>query len=657
MKKVAIVGVEGSGKTVMLAGLGDLYSHMDDGGYFLSPQNFGTHRYVTGIIKGMREGRWPAATSVETLKSLDWSLKRQEGRSRPEQVCEISFLDFAGEVYRAAFGISDAPSDDVAEQVESLKEYLAGADFVIVLINLRDIIDNVQDDRTEESMWITNKILETALEERDGADAPRAAIVLSQADNYAAILERCGGASGTLAEYLPHVYNEYSWLDIFSAQAVDKTEMDDDGNLVPACDFTTDGLKPIMDWVLKNVVEGEDEDDVDEEDEDEEEYEEEEEDDVGGEEEEDEDEKKTIDWVPRDAEKCKSWDFIRAAAAEIDGCTAFPHVLLGEGNLIDWSLSTESSALLLEVLPFSRDYDVVDDDVEPASEEVSMAFVSKLLRGKAFLAEQASGVPVSLGVFASPATIKAIRSRISEPRYRDKFKDAHLEYLTCANFTIQVKRILDDSQADAWSEHQSSGASLYELAENYYHGQNGVKEDRAKAFELYQKAAEQGHVEAQYSLGYMYAYGECVEKDELKALFWYRKAAAQGHEKAGRMAKGLEGRIGSCMGNGTARLDWRETAEDLKRKTIRLSRDFVISNSGGQGAENKSCVILKDCGSNKIAVIAKLREIFGWGLAKAKNVVDAAPIAIVSNVSKSEADRIGCQMQISGATIVVSHEG
>ena len=89
---------------------------------------------------------------------------------------------------------------------------------------------------------------------------PHAAIVLSQADNYAAILEKYGGAPGTLEEYLPHVYNEYSWLDIFSAQAVDKTEMDADGNIVPARDFTSDGLKPIMDWVLENVIDGEDAD-------------------------------------------------------------------------------------------------------------------------------------------------------------------------------------------------------------------------------------------------------------------------------------------------------------------------------------------------------------------------------------------------------------
>lgn len=35
MKKVVIVGVEGSGKTVMLAGLGELYSRLDEQGYFL----------------------------------------------------------------------------------------------------------------------------------------------------------------------------------------------------------------------------------------------------------------------------------------------------------------------------------------------------------------------------------------------------------------------------------------------------------------------------------------------------------------------------------------------------------------------------------------------------------------------------------------------
>ena len=50
MKKVAIVGVEGSGKTVMLAGLGDLYTNPDEEGLYLSPKNYETATYVSEKI-------------------------------------------------------------------------------------------------------------------------------------------------------------------------------------------------------------------------------------------------------------------------------------------------------------------------------------------------------------------------------------------------------------------------------------------------------------------------------------------------------------------------------------------------------------------------------------------------------------------------------
>ena len=109
MKKVAIVGVEGSGKTVMLAGLGDLYTYPDHEGYFLAPKNFGTAEYVAEKIERMRKGEWPVATAGDEMQGLDWTLKRREPgvRKPPEKVCEVSFLDFAGEVYRAAFGIGE----------------------------------------------------------------------------------------------------------------------------------------------------------------------------------------------------------------------------------------------------------------------------------------------------------------------------------------------------------------------------------------------------------------------------------------------------------------------------------------------------------------------------------------------------------------------
>ena len=252
MKKVAIVGVEGSGKTVMLAGLGDLYTYPDEDGYFLAPKNFGTAAYVAEKIERMRKGEWPPATAGDEIQGLDWTLKRREpGVRKPaEKICEVSFLDFAGEVYRAAYGISSGSDMSLKEQAEELKKYVCGADELIVLINLRDVITNgLRDKRVQEAMWITKSILDTALGDDAGEKAPRAAIVLSQADSYAETIKSCGGALGVLEKYLPHVANDYGWLDVFASNAVDKTELDDDGNVVPAPDFTTQGLLPIMKWV------------------------------------------------------------------------------------------------------------------------------------------------------------------------------------------------------------------------------------------------------------------------------------------------------------------------------------------------------------------------------------------------------------------------
>ena len=259
MKKVAIVGVEGSGKTVMLAGLGELYSKTDEQGYFLSPKNFTTASYVADKISRMRQGEWPAATAEDVLQGLDWTLRRKErADARPIDVCEISCLDFAGEVYRAAFGIKAETVDaDVADEVEELKAYIRQAQDLIVLVNLKDVIDRgLGDPRVRESVWITKALLEYALSTAGGRKEPRAMIVLSQADSYAATIAECGGAKGVLEKYLRDVANNYGWLDIVAASAVDKTRLDDDGHIVPAPDFQPTELRMVMDWVVFGLTVG-----------------------------------------------------------------------------------------------------------------------------------------------------------------------------------------------------------------------------------------------------------------------------------------------------------------------------------------------------------------------------------------------------------------
>jgi TPR repeat protein len=48
----------------------------------------------------------------------------------------------------------------------------------------------------------------------------------------------------------------------------------------------------------------------------------------------------------------------------------------------------------------------------------------------------------------------------------------------------------------------------------------------------YHKAAEQGHADAQFNLGWCFMYGQGVAKDPVEAVMWYCKAAEQGHSDA-----------------------------------------------------------------------------------------------------------------------------
>lgn len=54
------------------------------------------------------------------------------------------------------------------------------------------------------------------------------------------------------------------------------------------------------------------------------------------------------------------------------------------------------------------------------------------------------------------------------------------------------------------------------------------RNDLSTAARLYRVAAEQGHSQAQISLGLMYSFGRGVRRDPVEAVKWYRLAAAQG---------------------------------------------------------------------------------------------------------------------------------
>ena len=68
----------------------------------------------------------------------------------------------------------------------------------------------------------------------------------------------------------------------------------------------------------------------------------------------------------------------------------------------------------------------------------------------------------------------------------------------------------------------------FKKGSNYYVGKNGVSQNDTEAAKWYRKAAEKGHIKAQYYLAQFYSSGKGVTKDSTEALKWYRKAAEQG---------------------------------------------------------------------------------------------------------------------------------
>jgi len=65
----------------------------------------------------------------------------------------------------------------------------------------------------------------------------------------------------------------------------------------------------------------------------------------------------------------------------------------------------------------------------------------------------------------------------------------------------------------------------------YQYGK-GCSEDFGKAVKYYKLAADQGHPDAEYFMGYMFEYGRGVANNKDEAVRWYTLAMQHGNEDA-----------------------------------------------------------------------------------------------------------------------------
>lgn len=128
----------------------------------------------------------------------------------------------------------------------------------------------------------------------------------------------------------------------------------------------------------------------------------------------------------------------------------------------------------------------------------------------------------------------------------------------------------------------SGAVSNYELGMAYALG-NTLEQDDAKAFEHFNRSAQEGYAPAQYRLGVAYANGDGTGKDPGRAVEWYDKSAGQGHTAAQRSLaliylKGL----GDIAANKPLALAWYNLlAQDGNQMDIHR-RDMLVQELSEQ---------------------------------------------------------------------------
>ena len=87
---------------------------------------------------------------------------------------------------------------------------------------------------------------------------------------------------------------------------------------------------------------------------------------------------------------------------------------------------------------------------------------------------------------------------------------------------------------------QGHAEAQYNVGWLYANG-NGLAVDIERALAFWGAAAKQGHADAQFAVALAYTTGDGVDKDLDRALDWYLRAARQGHEDAREIMLRLNG--------------------------------------------------------------------------------------------------------------------
>ncbi|NJN36999.1 MAG: hypothetical protein HC794_08030 [Nitrospiraceae bacterium] len=218
---IAVIGMEGSGKTVLATTLAKRLSTTDANGVFLNPQGVQTLQYVEHVWNTLQMGEWPPSTPPGELFELRWKLQ-----IAGELNSDVRLIDVAGQDLRQLFGKDQIDRvSELPQHLQTLANYCRSADIVLFLLNLKDFMgEGRADQRTA-----NQAALKSAMDHLGSGDRPiRMCLVLTQSDLYEELAQHSGGWLELAAIAVPYVFHAHvktEHVAVYPVAAVSQTRV------------------------------------------------------------------------------------------------------------------------------------------------------------------------------------------------------------------------------------------------------------------------------------------------------------------------------------------------------------------------------------------------------------------------------------------------
>ena len=220
---IAIIGLEGAGKTVFLAALAQAMQEHDGYPYLEASgaDAVKTRQYVAGLWDVIQSGEWPPSTNAGTWQTLSWTWHSGEGVSHA-----VWLPDCAGQDIRQIFENGGAD-----EHQKRLAQTIFTSGHVLVLFNLKELIDihgvpskNNQRVQVEAAVCLAVRRLTEA--------GKPFSVLLTQYDAYRELIEQHGGLLPAVRVYSVSLWRELCRCEssLFPVSAVETKDMVKDGS-------------------------------------------------------------------------------------------------------------------------------------------------------------------------------------------------------------------------------------------------------------------------------------------------------------------------------------------------------------------------------------------------------------------------------------------